>query len=148
MMPRAPAVAQLAQGDLRISPYSSCVDAGDPADLGNFLNGGTGDDLILAGPGDVATGDAGADRFVLGAWSAEGGIARIADFEAGIDALVLVLPEGHAGVVTVAPGPAAGEMSVRLDGVTVAIVAGAPDLAPGDIAIEHALPDADLWRAG
>jgi hypothetical protein len=96
----------------------------------------------------MATGGEGADRFVLGEWFAEGGIARITDFEQGLDALVLVLPEGHGGVVTVAPGPAEGEVSVRLGGVTVAIVAGAPTLSAADIAIERAPPDADLWRAG
>ncbi|MBK9388160.1 MAG: hypothetical protein IPN34_25355 [Planctomycetes bacterium] len=33
-----PLFALPAQGDLRISPYSSCVDAGDPADLGSGLD--------------------------------------------------------------------------------------------------------------
>ena len=49
----------------------------------DFLNGGDGDDTLTLGAGDLGTGGAGADDFILSQWLGEGGFATIADYQAG-----------------------------------------------------------------
>lgn len=59
--------------------------------MGDFLNGGRGDDRILIGRADRASGGPGADGFVLGGWlSGAGGMATIDDYDPASDTLYLM----------------------------------------------------------
>ncbi|MDU8928929.1 hypothetical protein RXV86_16165 [Alisedimentitalea sp. MJ-SS2] len=96
------------------------------------LVGGEGDDTLVIGSNDIATGGAGADVFVTGTW-AEGtdGIndaPYISDFTVGEDTMVIMVPAGYAGagdvVVENVPGATTALVRVLLDGVVVAHIAG------------------------
>jgi Ca2+-binding RTX toxin-like protein len=108
---------------------------GDPDDWGNFLNGGEGDDVLRIGADDVATGGNGSDRFELSGEIPAGSSARITDFDADQDELVVVYdPSFPVPVVTLAPGGLADEVAVLVDGQAIAyVVGGASTLTPGAI---------------
>ena len=98
------------------------------SDRQDYLNGDTGNDTIVAGPGDWATGGEGADEFDLAGWIDEGGgIVTITDYDPAEDRLVLVYdplvhPEPN---VTVTPPEARGmAASILIDGIVVADVYG------------------------
>lgn len=102
---------------------------------GNYLNAGIGNDVLRIGAGDIATGGAGADRFELSSDQAAGGFARIMDFDAGQDELVVLYDgSGPAPVVSLAPGGLPDEVMVLLNGQPMAqVVGGATTLTPGAI---------------
>lgn len=56
----------------------------------DYLNGGDGADTLVAGADDVVTAGDGADRIVLGDWIGAEHAARLMDYDAAEDQLVLV----------------------------------------------------------
>ena len=103
----------------------------------DFLNGGKGDDTIIAGHDDWAEGGDGADTFQLSDWLGEDdGPAVIADYNPEEDRLVMLYdPVAHPDpMVTVEPDPAlADAMHILIDGAVVAHVLGAAGLTAADV---------------
>ena len=90
----------------------------------DFLNGGDGDDTILAGAGDQVSGGDGADTTILS--DDMSGHAQIWDFESGLDTLV-VLYDGDEDIpeINISENPdAAGRWIIHADGETVAHITG------------------------
>ena len=56
----------------------------------DYLNGGGGDDVILAGGDDIVTAGDGADQIILGDWIADTHPAEVLDYDPREDSLVLV----------------------------------------------------------
>lgn len=109
------------------------------SDDADFLNGGGGDDTILIGSGDVVTAGEGADELVLGDWLTSGDAARIMDYSAEDDSIVLIWDDSADGgsepQISISPDPdVADQTLVLLDGTLVAKVNGV-NLLPGDIAL-------------
>lgn len=105
----------------------------------DFLNGGGGDDSIVAGAGDIVTGGDGADEIVLGSWIIGSEAAQILDFEAEEDSLVLVWDDSTDGSlaprITVSADPASsGQTLVLMNDDVVAKVTGTA-LLPDNIAL-------------
>ncbi|MDK2775616.1 MAG: calcium-binding protein, partial [Tabrizicola sp.] len=94
----------------------------------DFLNGGTGDDRLVLGAGDYATGGEGADEFVLQGQPDAPGVTRIADYTPGEDQLVVVYdPSVHSDpVLTIGPNADGPGQVIYLDGGRIAVVDGAP----------------------
>lgn len=115
---------------LRAGPGNDTLDGDEGNDtlIGNdgtatpdslrYLNAGSGDDVLHIGAGDLASGGAGADSFVL----AGHGEAQVMDYEAG-DHLVLEYSADHpAPVISYQPGD--GGLTVLADGEPLARLAG------------------------
>jgi Ca2+-binding RTX toxin-like protein len=93
----------------------------------DFLNGGEGDDTLILGRGDYATGGGGADTFAVQDWAGDTDVATIADYDYTQDQLVVVYD------ATVHPNPQLSlaankdtdEVTILLDGAPVALVKGA-----------------------
>jgi len=66
----------------------------DDVDGTDYLNGGEGADTIAVGDGDVATGGADEDTFVLGEWMTSGS-ASLTDFDAQEDQLMIVFDDSE-----------------------------------------------------
>lgn len=94
-------------------------------ELADFLNGGAGNDEILVGGLDIATGGSGSDTFVLGDWITEGNAAQITDFDVADDNLLLIWDDssGDEPVVDLVADPHNETVIfVQMDGITVATV--------------------------
>ena len=105
----------------------------------DYLNGGGGDDLIVAGAGDVVTSGEGTDRIALGDWIGSGGAAQITDYHAQDDSLLFVWDDSAAAgaepPLAILPDPdLPGQSLVMLDDIIVARVAG-DSVALDDIAL-------------
>lgn len=106
----------------------------------DFLNAGEGDDTLWLGTGDIGTGGAGADTFVLPSWMAEGGGATILDHVPGEDRiLVLADPAVHADPQLAVEAGADDTTRIFLDGALLATVNGQVGLA--DIGLLQQAPD-------
>jgi Ca2+-binding RTX toxin-like protein len=92
----------------------------------DFLNGQDGDDRLLVGAGDYASGGLGDDEFVLQEWMSESQVAQVMDYDPGHDQLVIVYDATiHTDpVLTVEPNASGGGQSVFIDGSKVAVVYG------------------------
>jgi Ca2+-binding RTX toxin-like protein len=101
------------------------IDGSEDGDVvqGDYLNGGTGDDVLIGGAFDNMNGGEGEDMFSIDSTEAAQGVARIEDFDAAEDALVLVYdgtgPEPELSMSVSAEGT-----SLLADGQEVAFVAG------------------------
>lgn len=106
----------------------------------DFLNGGGGDDTLIVGAGDHATGGEGADLFELSDMAPNGEIAHISDYKAGEDSLVVVFdplmhPDPHLSLETAEDTQ---DVVVVLDGVPLAIVQGGAGLTLDDVLLTPA----------
>ncbi|MGL4281559.1 MAG: calcium-binding protein, partial [Albidovulum sp.] len=105
----------------------------------DYLNGGAGDDMLIAGSDDWATGGGGADQFAIaGHGGADAGPATIGDYDPAEDQLLLLYdPAVHPDpTVTVEPPEVEGAAHrILIDGIAVAQVFGAAHLDPADILI-------------
>ncbi|MBJ3762071.1 hypothetical protein ILP92_04850 [Maribius pontilimi] len=111
-------------------------------DLDDTLDGGDGDDRLILGSDDVATGGAGVDAFVVDEYVAqqaqdpaiESGPPRITDFTLGEDVLSIEYEAGtDPGEVTLTPLEDGSGVTVIFGGAAVAIVNGGDGLSPDDI---------------
>jgi len=117
----------------------------DPSGQGDnrdFLNGGGGDDTIIAGASDIVTAGDGEDTIVLGDWIVQGEAATVMDFDTGQDQLLMVcdLTENADPLIEITPDPQTpGLNHVFLDGSEVATIHSTRTLTLDDILlIDHA----------
>ncbi|WP_210878585.1 calcium-binding protein [Roseovarius autotrophicus] len=103
----------------------------------DFLNGGAGDDVILAGRSDIVTTGSGADRVVLGDWLDAAHQVEILDFSAEHDLLMVVYDKtGPEPDIALAPdAEAASDMRLLLNGVEIARIANAEGLTLDHVAL-------------
>lgn len=106
----------------------------------DFLNGSNGDDTLLLGPGDYATGGDGADWFELSDLSPGDDIANIADYNAHEDSLVVVFdPVMHPDPQLSLETPEdSHDVVVLLDGVPLALVQGGAGMTLDDVLLTPA----------
>lgn len=99
----------------------------------DFLNAGSGDDTMVLGGQDVATGSEGNDTFILGDWIADGQIAVVQGFDTNEDALVVVYDDANYSEmpsVTAAPdGGNADVTHISLNGTVIASLQGVSGLS-------------------
>ncbi|MFC6636428.1 hypothetical protein [Sulfitobacter sediminilitoris] len=115
-------------------------DALSDIDEADFLNGGGGDDVIVAGQNDQVHGGSGADQIVLGDWIENGASAAISDFEPEDDSLLFVWDdsdtEAEVPEIAVRPDPDhAGQLQVWMGDQVLAQVSGQSELSTADIAL-------------
>ena len=102
----------------------------------DFLNGGGGDDLIIAGGSDIVTAGDGADTIAIGDWLTEEHQAEITDFSANEDRLMVVYDDlndedPHVSLEQDEETP--DRQHLVLNGVRIAAVDNAEDLTLGHI---------------
>lgn len=111
------------------------------ADAVDQLDGGSGEDTLIFGAGDLAHGGLGADQFHL--YSSAGAPAVIDDFAPGQDFLRITLdPSQFTDLPSYEVSPSGDGLDglVKVDGVVVAVLQGAPMATLDDIYVEL-LPD-------
>lgn len=90
----------------------------------NVLDGGTGDDELFLGEGDIATGGRGNDLFEIGHWvTDEANVPLITDFDETEDTLSVCYQDGETPP-TITLTPSADDVQVFADGQLVARVQG------------------------
>jgi Ca2+-binding RTX toxin-like protein len=102
--------------------------------LGNTLRGGAGDDDLIIGSGDIATGSTGADTFHLMSEQAEGGAATIISYTQA-DAITIIADgvDADADITVTQDGD---DALVRFGDTVLALVEGAAEtLEAGDITL-------------
>ncbi|MCR8725909.1 hypothetical protein [Frigidibacter sp. ROC022] len=138
-----------ADGDIVLAPVAG--DDEEPANGGGGMvdglpdtgsdgphpEDGSGDDGLLPGSGGTANGGAGAELFQL--FSATGAPALIDDFVSGQDVLRITLDPAQFTCLPdceVTASTDGQDGLVRVDGITVAVLQGAPEATAEDIHIE------------
>jgi Ca2+-binding RTX toxin-like protein len=113
---------------------------------GDFLNGGAGNDQLIIGANDHATGGEGADRFVLGDWIAAGGFAHIHDYDPSEDQIFLVYDtNSHPDPdLLLVRDDQSDDVIVFLDGTPLALVQNGAGLSHSDIRLS---PDGQSYLA-
>lgn len=105
----------------------------------DYLNGGGGDDLIVAGVQDIVTAGEGADSIALGEWlSGAGHQAQILDFDNSEDSLMVVYDDlaGEEPEVSLVPDDNdPTTQHIVLNGMRIAAVANAADLTLDQIVL-------------
>ncbi|MDZ7709491.1 MAG: hypothetical protein U5K36_04950 [Roseovarius sp.] len=109
-----------------------------------YLNGGSGDDVILAGRDDIVTTGTGADSVVLGDWLDADHQAEILDFSPDEDRLLVVYDDtdGTVPEITLEPdsdNPA--HQRLLVDGEPITLIANAYGLTLDHITL---LPQSEL----
>jgi hypothetical protein len=116
------------------------------SDTEDFLDGGNGDDPIIAGQDNSVHNGDGADQIVLGDWISAGHNAEITGFSVAEDSLLFIwddtAPNSAEPRVTLMPDPDnAGQFQVVMEDQIIAQVSGDEDLGDTDFAL-IALSDA------
>lgn len=112
--------------DPLLAPGITAPAPGSDTHGNDTLLGGSGDDVILMGGVDVATGGLGTDSFTIGDWSAPGDVATITDFDPEVELVAYNYTANGGAVPAVTVNPDAdGNAIVSVDGVAVAVVNGA-----------------------
>ncbi len=115
------------------------IDAGDSVfgETSDFLNGGAGDDLMIAGKDDYVTAGDGFDTIVTGDWITEGHATDISDFNADDDNILLVYDdEDPEPEITLQADPdETGTTHVLMNGIAVASVGNGSEISIDDIAV-------------
>jgi Ca2+-binding RTX toxin-like protein len=119
-------------------------------DAQDYLNGGGGDDLILAGQSDIVTSGSGDDRIVAGDWITKDRACVIMDYDAAQDSLLLIWDDSDATAqapeVSVQVHAEDSESSlIYLGGRLVAEVASPTQIAVGDVTL---IALSDAWASG
>ncbi|MBL9054551.1 MAG: calcium-binding protein, partial [Tabrizicola sp.] len=100
----------------------------------DFLNGGDGNDTLVLGAGDLASGGAGQDQFEIVTADSQDAVTRITDYDEALDQLVVHYDAAlHPDpLLSLEPNEDGTENSVFLDGVRIAVISGG-SLALNDI---------------
>lgn len=108
----------------------------------DFLNGGEGDDLLIVGNGDYASGNQGADTFALGDWLGQGEFAQIQDYDPAEDQIVVVYDAvAHPDpVLTLEQEDGSDDVTVLLDGLPLGLIAGGAGLTADAIQLTTTMP--------
>lgn len=111
------------------------------SDEGDTLVGGYGDDTLMVGDDDIATGDEGDDVFILGDWIDQASPALITDYEPGADVITISHDPALTDPEVTIGTNAAGDALVSLNGQLLAEVTGAgATLAPEDVVLVARAP--------
>lgn len=122
----------------------------------DYLNGGGGDDEVVAGGLDVVTSGTGADTIFIGDWIAEDEEAQITDFNVLEDRLIIVFDDALAGdddpeirLLTDALDPTVTH--VQMNGELIAAVTSDMEIMLSDLSImaesDAALLFGGLWAS-
>ena len=126
-----------------MQPLDEATSALDTETERDYLNGGGGDDVILAGKGDVVTTGSGADSVLLGDWLTAAHQAEILDFSPADDMLMVfyddTVPEPEVTLEPDADHPE--DLRLLLDGTEIARIADAAGLTLAHIAL---VPQSEL----
>ncbi len=104
----------------------------------DFLNGGGGDDLIIAGNADIVTAGGGADTIAVGDWLNQDHQAQILDYNPDEDSLMVAYDDANGAEPVVdleADEDDPSQQHIVLNGVRIAAVANAADLTLDQIVL-------------
>ena len=108
---------------------------GADADAGDVMNGGFGDDVLLVGSEDTASGGEGNDFFLAGDWIQAGRAAEITDYDAASDQIAFGFNTDTPPEITVSDD-GSGNALIAAGGEVLATVTGAAgSLSADDIAV-------------
>lgn len=106
----------------------------EDTDEGDLMNGGYGDDLLLIGSSDSATGGEGSDEFILGDWITADNAALIKDYNGDEDAIFVSYTGAAEDMALEVNDTDAGDAEILIEGRVIATVTGAAgNLTAGDI---------------
>lgn len=112
---------------------------GEEDDAADFLNGGTGDDLLMLGAGDFGNGGDGADVFGLLDIAEGDPPMQITDFDPAADSLVVLYdPSTHPDPQLSVESDESGVTRLLLDGVALASLTNGVNLDLGSITLRAA----------
>lgn len=122
--------------------------AGSDGDAGDVMNGGYGNDNLIIGSDDSATGGAGSDSFGLGDWIQAGRAAEITDYDPESDQIAFNYDAADNVPELTVTDDGSGNALIRMNGETVASVQGAAgNLTADDIALVSYSAEADTGQA-
>ena len=101
------------------------------------LDGGADNDTLLLQSGDIATGGAGDDTFILGDEGSEDGVAEITDFNSEEDSLVLVYDDasGDAPEMNLVKDSETGASTLFANGTAISVIQSDDDFDLSDIVL-------------
>lgn len=114
------------------------VSGADDAGERDYLNGGDGDDTLVAGANDVLTLGDGADQIITGSWITAGASIEIIDFDAAEDQLVLLwdLQDQPDPDIQITTDPDAPEQSIiRINGTETLRLNSSAGITAADIVL-------------
>ncbi|MEO1732663.1 MAG: calcium-binding protein [Pseudomonadota bacterium] len=121
------ALLAILDGSDTTTPIEDTVDlTGETNAAADTVNGGFGDDLLVLGAGDQATGGDGNDEYQLGSWIEPGDPATITDFNIDEDVIIYFFEGNTAPAISVVSDDD-GTATVFADGEPFLIVPNAGD---------------------
>lgn len=120
--------------DTLFGGHGSDLLSGADDQTGDYINGGKGDDRLIAGEGDTVTGGDGADTILLGDWITQGTV-ELVDFDPTQDQLLLIYDaEENPPNLTIEEDPQTpGEYVLSLDGEEAMRLTAGDELTPADV---------------